>query len=266
LTPWLPTFLEGQNVLIPFMKIFCIFCLFATITVYFKIFCIIGTCALEFSPNQNIVVAYTLLTEKFIKELQLSHIDTPTVRRWCKMYFKHEHPGPCKLDDADSMEDLFEVLQSSPYYNCLNLGLINHLASLSKISCLICSVENYENTFFDSKLEELFPRELKVYKKGKIASAKVNAKVKVKTIRQLKEFCITIFDGILHLETSVSEPACIRRGCVCITFFIPTDLVDHAFHSASVNTKLFAEVNMSCITIGRYKIEPAKNKFGGLQH
>ena len=87
----------------------------------------------------------------------LSFINQPydVVRGWCKQYCD-EHWRDENLNwNVSSVDDLFNMLENSSYYNPINPGLLKFLANKLGIVYLINSVKNYEAKFSCKNIEDI---------------------------------------------------------------------------------------------------------------
>ena len=216
---------------------------------------------LEFTPDQEMFIAFEILTEMFLEEFRrYPSKKIADVSRWCARYC-----GMCGIKisfTVSSMDDIFQIISTLPCHNFLNPGLLNFLASLSKNECLMKSVKNYESTFSPVKLKELTKsmgamiQKIQVYKQNEHCSELVTKLHKKDvTIGELHGFTAQLQNNILALHTGAVLPQCIEEGCICIRWIIPSCLVDYAYHAACLNTKMFSELNLMYVTIGRFTVE-----------
>ncbi|XP_065903573.1 uncharacterized protein [Dysidea avara] len=216
---------------------------------------------LEFTADQEMFIAFEVLTETFLEEFRrYPSKKIADVSRWCSNYCRKF--GIKNSFRVSSMDDVFQNIYDLPCHNFLNPGLLKFLASLSKNECLVKSVKNYESTFSPVKLKELTKsvgamiQKIQVYKENEHCSELVTKlQKKDVTVGELHGFTAKLQNNILALHTGAILPQCIEEGCVCIRWIIPSCLVDYAYHSACLNTKMFSELNLLRVTIGRYTVE-----------
>ena len=204
--------------------------------------------------------AFTRLTEKFQKEFEKSGINVNTAKRWCSAY-----DAKCGISlslTVSSMDELFKIIQTKlPYHNILNLNFLNFVAGVSEIKCLSESVENYRKAFSSVKLSQLPLRmfdEIKLIKKNKKKSCtKLVTKLKKHdlTFGELDGLFAEIVEKILYLHAGVILPQWAEDGCVCITWLVPSFLVEYAYHSACLNVGLFPGFNLISMEIGNYSVK-----------
>ena len=216
-------------------------------------------------------IAFDVLTERFLEEFRmLPPSKLADVIRWCQQYC-----NLCSIKasfQVQTMVELFGVIRQLPLHNFLNTGLLKYLASLSNIKLLIQSVRNYETTFSHVKLNNLIKhmadkiQELQVMKKDTIIANSCEMITKLKktdlTVGELDGFTVSLHENILSLRVGINSPQYFEEGCVCIQWIIPSCLVDYAYHSACMNTELFAELNLLHVIIGKYKVEITDNCAG----
>jgi len=208
-------------------------------------------------------IAFESLTETFLEEFKCS-IKITDVSRWIKRYCQIYGVKTSLV--ASSMDDIFESICALPHHNFLNPSLLSFLAKLSKKHCLIQSVKNYKATFSGLTLKQLTKsmgamiQKIQVLKEDKNCSELVTKlHNKNVTIAELNDFTIKLENNILYLHTGVVLPQCIEEGCVCIRWIIPSCLVDYAYHSACLSTKMFSELNLLHVSIGRYSVEASND-------
>ena len=217
------------------------------------------------------LIEFDVLTERFLQDFRmLPPSKLADVIRWCKQYCRS-----CSIDasfQVPTMDELFEVIRQLPLHNFLNTGLLKYLASFSKNKLLKQSVRNYEATFSHKKFNTLIQdmgnkiQEVQVMKKSNII---INSSVMITklketdlTVGELHGFTVSFHENILSLHVGANPPQYFDEGCVCIYWIIPSCLVEHAYHSACMNTELFAELNLLHLVIGRYKVEITDNYVG----
>ncbi|XP_065903620.1 uncharacterized protein [Dysidea avara] len=170
------------------------------------------------------------------------------------------------------MDDLFQLLRKLPHHNFLNPGLLKYLAELSKCKYLVQSVKNYEKVFSSVKLNNLIEsmgdkiQEIQVLKKNEIIMNCDEMIMKLEkedmTVSELHGFTVKFQQNILYLRVGINLPRCVKKGCICIQWLIPSCLVDYVYHMACLNTKLFAEFNLLHVSVGKYKVELAEHSIG----
>ena len=237
---------------------------------YISLFECKGT-ALEFSEDQEMFMAFDVLTEYFLEEFRkLPASKLVDVIRWCEQYC-----DLCAINAsfrASTMDDLFQLLRKLPHHNFLNPGLLKYLAELSKCKYLVQSVKNYEKVFSSVKLNNLIEsmgdkiQEIQVLKKNEIIMNCDEMIMKLEkedmTVSELHGFTVKFQQNILYLRVGINLPRCVKKGCICIQWLIPSCLVDYVYHMACLNTKLFAEFNLLHVSVGKYKVELAEHSIG----
>jgi len=185
------------------------------------------------------------------------------IKRYCENRF-----GICQPSFmVTTVNELFSCVKELPYHNILNVEVLKQLAKCSRIAYLKEIVEKYKKLFFTKKISELLlmanTSEIQVLTKTdapcRIPSLTSCTKLKEDvTVSQLNGFIIEYTKGILYLRGGVCLPKCFTKGCVCIEWLIPPQLVNYAFHSACLNTEKILKLNLEYITFGRCKIQPVE--------
>lgn len=100
---------------------------------------------------------YKNLTDKFLKEFR--KLNYATVAEWCKPFLGNDFPLK-----FSTMDELFNILESSSVFNFLYPKPLKYLGIKSGIRNLIDAVRNYEETHLSRKLQDilLMLKEIKV--------------------------------------------------------------------------------------------------------
>ena len=116
--------------------------------------------------------------------------------------------------DVTTPANLFSWMKSLPYHNCLNLSVLEKLASFCDIMYLHELLKEYQQTFFTTKLFDLFPS--REFRQIHVKTAEVffvieshesnNILKKDVTINDLDGFLIEYTNQILTLNTGVVKP------------------------------------------------------------
>ena len=220
---------------------------------------------LEFSENDEMFTEFLRLTEKFQEEFEKAGKDVKKVTTWCKRYC-NQYGASLSLT-VSSMDELFEIIETKlPYHNILNLRFLQRLAKLSKVDCLITSVENYKKAFSSVKLRTLVLKavgminEIQVIKQNKNCSELVTKlKNSDLTLGQFDGLCANIVERVLYLHTGAVLPQWAEDGCICIRSLIPSFLVEYAYHSACLNIGLFSDLGLISIRTGKYSVTLVNN-------
>jgi len=220
----------------------------------------------DFFKGQDIRQSFEQMQDIFIEKLTKHNADIVTIsakiKDYCEEYYEIPH---CNLS-ATTAAELFAYMRKLPFHNFLYLEILIRVANVSSIKYLSELVKEYKSTFFGKKFFELFlGASVKVIKidinQSTPTTGHCQSKVKLKqdvTIEQLNQFTIEYTQRILHLTSHIVVPRCITNECICIEYLIPSLLADHAYHSACMNTDLFSKLNISYVTVGRYRIKPAE--------
>ena len=216
------------------------------------------SCPVEFTPSQSMVTAFQLLCEKFLEEFQRHRLNVDTVIMWCTRYCTMYHHEEFNFD-VSTMEKLFVRLARLTYCNFLNIGLLQHLADVSKNDCLQASVENYNNTFDDVMVKETIAgADIKVLKhssrKRKYDTVFVKLIDKGMTYGRLKKFTVAFCHQVLYVQVNSVIRESYETGCVLIGLLIPSCLTGLAYHAACSSAAKFPQLGIQHLIIGTYKI------------
>ena len=210
--------------------------------------------------------AFAQLLAKFLAEFLRPQPYGPSVievRMWCVNYcqsYYHEEGD----FNVTSMEELFMKISQLEHCNFLNLGLLECLADASDNMCLKVSLNNYDETFCDAKIEEHMKRihSYKVvkdkYRKKKYDIGLTKLIRKGMTYGELKKFTVALSNRILWVQSNSIIRKCYKKGCLCIIWLIPSCLSDVTCYAARINTEVFAQLEIQYIMIGEHMIKPSE--------
>ena len=201
--------------------------------------------------------AFGQLLSKFLTEFQKSQPHGPSLEEiilWCIKYCKSNYHEECDFN-VTSMDVLFQKLAKLECCNFLNLGLLEHLADVSKNVCLQASLKNYNTTFYDAKIVEQMPETIS-YKvmKGSLHRKKYKIGL-VKLINEgmtyggLKKFTVGLCNRVMYVQVNSIIRKSYKRGCICICWLIPSCLADVAYSAAVINTGVFEKLGIQYIMI-----------------
>ena len=156
-----------------------------------------------------------------------------------------------KIQTSDNLNELFDVLASSPpYWNWINIRILTKMVCVSGVDEALELVERYKQEVFSRKLSMLLEQ---------IPDTKIPPDyytlVEQKWNRRLDE--VTVQDLVTHCSNmeelfKVKEPTLLLRkvveGCVEIHWLIPTHLVNHVSSAVfnarhTVTSILYLKIN-----------------------
>ena len=113
--------------------------------------------------DDSAVFAFFILHNVFSSKPSPSSNWFNDVRGWCVQYCNQHWHSENFNWNVSTVDELFNMLKTSSYYNPLNTGLFKFLADKSGDAFLINSVKNYEKRFSCEKSEGLnFIKDIKV--------------------------------------------------------------------------------------------------------
>ena len=144
-----------------------------------------------------------------------------------------------KVRATETLDDLFEVVVSSPYCNWMNIRLLEKMAAASLQSNACQLISQYKNAVFSKKLKDIFKNIPEVSSQ---VTDEYYSKVKQRWKKEFDD--VTVKDVIgewnkLEKLFDVEEPTLLLdrviEGSVEFHWLIPTELVSHARYSAFKN-------------------------------
>ena len=132
--------------------------------------------------------------------------------------------------NANDFDDLFDILCSTPYWNWMNIRMLERMAG----NCTAAKqlIKNYKNTVFSRKIKDVISEipNLKV-PEGEYTEVKVkwNKSFDDLTIKDIVTKWNDIEKKFNVDETMVLKS--ITEGCVEVCWFLPNHLTEHAIYS-----------------------------------
>ena len=107
--------------------------------------------------------AFSVLHQVFLTKPSPSNGWFNDVRGWCVQYCNQHWNSENFNWNVSTVDELFNTINTSSYYNPLNTGLFKFLADKSGDAFLVNTVKNYEKRFSCEKIEWLnFIKDIKV--------------------------------------------------------------------------------------------------------
>ena len=232
---------------------------------FFKFF--IGILSLNFSEEDDIYVAFRKLTRIFNEILRAKSDSVRRVKKecysYCKQFYKSDGELFLKnLKEASSIDDLFDILDDSPFFNFLNLKMLKSLAKLLDLEDFLCLIEDFESAFASMPFKEILKIpgiEKLVVEGGENANlVQVKAKFKDGNITYgyvAEKFVFSLADQVLRVHVNSILPDGFLEGSIIIKFSIPLYLKGCAIQSAFCSMQALSSLNISFIEIDSYRIE-----------
>ena len=168
----------------------------------------------------------------------------------------------CKVKSSDDTDDLLSTLVMSPYWNWIDVRLMESVAVISDEAMLM--LKQYKKYLHSQNLVDLLSHIPPIHKDVKANYKTVTAKVKTK----IEE--ITIKDFFRHRYIFESEILNLKEGaCILIhikkenesfvvDWVIPKDQCLHAYESAKKNLKFFYQISLLSVFIESYNMIKAE--------
>ena len=165
---------------------------------------------------------YTVLNAFNVLSSNIFEVTTESydmVKEWSKQYCDEHWHNENLNWNVSSMDELFNMLNESFYYNPFNPGLLKFLADKFRDRYLSNSVKNYEEEFSYKKIEGLdFIREIMVI--GNDLSREESASIvttlqKTMTIGEVWRFCrpklikhtTNVCNNLINADTLILDPS-----------------------------------------------------------
>lgn len=225
----------------------------------------VGILSLDFSKEDDIYVAFRKLTWIVIDLLRPEPVRRVKIEcySYCKKFYKSEGELFLKnLKEAPNIDDLFEILNDSPFFNFLNLKMLKSLAKVFNLKDILCLIKDFKSAFASMPFKEilLLPGIEKFVVEGgeNINLVKVKAKFKDENITYgyvVEKFVFSLADQILRVHVNSMLPDGFLEGSIIIKFCIPLYLKKFAIQSAFCSMQALSTLNIAFIEIDSYRIE-----------
>jgi len=215
----------------------------------------------EFEKFDNVGAAFTALQRNMTKLLRKT--DHLIIRRACIAQIKA--PGGAdlpeelitRLETTQNVDMILDVLTPSDYWSWIDVRLLETIVTASGSLQAMESLKNYKAVIFSKKLVDILPhfpgKELKRKQYTKVVS-KLNKDPKEMTVTDLLKVQTKLEVEILNIANGASLLERLAKGCIEVHWYIPTQLVDKAFQSATLKCHKFIDMHLQYLLIGSYQI------------
>ena len=193
----------------------------------------------------------------------LKKADYGDLRRACIAQI--HNPGGAELSQnfveqllrTHNIDDLFDLLVSSPYWSWIDIRILEVMVVASDSSQAFELLDNYKAVFFSKKLIDLLPnmfsKEVEEERYTKLVT-KINKDPREMTVCDLLELQIKLEIEVMNVKKGICILEHLEKGCIEIHWYIPTSCVDGAYQTARVRCHLFKTLHLQYLKIGHYPV------------
>ena len=215
----------------------------------------------KFKSYNDVGKAFIALQTK-MKTL-LEKADYGDLRRACIAQI--HNPGGAELSQnfveqlsrTHNINDLFDLLVSSPYWSWIDIRILEVMVVASDSSQAFELLDNYKAVFFSKKLIELLPnvfsKKVEEERYTKLVT-KINKDPREMTVCDLLELQIKLEIEVMNVKKGICVLEHLEKGCIEIHWYIPTSCVDGAYQTARVRCHLFKTLHLQYLKIGHYPV------------
>jgi len=215
----------------------------------------------EFRKFADVRAAFTALETKMTNLLRKA--DHLIMRRACITQGKA--PGGAQLPEelvtqmmmAQNIDSMLDVLARSSYWSWIDVRLLETIVLASASSLALELLNNYRSVIFSRRLVDILPhfpgKEMKKKQYTKLMS-KVKKDPREMTVADLLAFQKQLEVDILDISNGTSILESLTKGCIEVHWCIPTECVEKAFHSATLNCYKFHALQLQYLQIGSYHV------------
>ena len=158
---------------------------------------------------------------------------------------------------TQNIDNMLDVLARSPYWSWIDVRLLDTIVVASESPLALELLNNYKSAIFSRKLVDVLPhfpgKEMKKKQHTKVVS-KVKKDPKEMTVDDLLNFQKQLEVDILDVADGTSILESLTKGCIEVHWCIPTECVEKAFHSATLNCYKFHDLQLHYLQIGSYHV------------
>ena len=215
----------------------------------------------EFEKFSDVGAAFTALETNMTNLLRKA--DHFIMRRACITQSKA--PGGAHLPDklveqmmtTQNIDELLDVLACSAYWSWIDVRLLETIVIASKSNFTLTLLTNYKNVIFSRKLIDVLPhfptKEMKKKHYSKVVS-KIYKDPKEVTVADLLKFQKRLEVDILDIAKGTSILEYLTKGCIEVHLCVPTECVEKAFQSATLNCYKFHDLQLQYLQIGSHHV------------
>ena len=162
-----------------------------------------------------------------------------------------------QIQQTQNLDDLFDLLSCSPYWNWIDIRLMEAMVTVAENSLAHMLLDNYKAAVYSVRLIEVLP-----ITANRAVREDICTKISAKLMKDPKEMTIadllmyrTIFEQmIMNIQKGILIFKHVDRGCVEIHWYIPTSFVDKAYQNARTRHYQFNDLCLLYLKIGHYPV------------
>jgi len=180
---------------------------------------------------------------------------------YCKKFYKENTLFLDNLKGASCVENLFYILDDSPFFNFLSLELLHRLAKIFELNDLLTLMNGFKSAYANVPFKEilLLPGIQRFNVEGDENIDLV--KVKTKLIDDVtysyvaENFVCSLSSQVLQVDVGCVLPHKFWESSIIIKFLIPFYLKNFAIQSAFCSMEVLSKLKIAFIEIDAYRIE-----------
>ena len=223
----------------------------------------------DFDTFDDLTQAFHSFSAKITTLLKLSDFDN--LRNACTM--QNSAPSGTRLP-AEFLErmqrtnhtgDLINLIVNNGLLTWINISLIDAMAAASDIPEALTLVRRYKRFAFSKSLHEILPCDPTPTVKSEYLiklSTKINKRPYQLTVNDLLIHKRTLEGVVLDIKEGSLDLSHISEGCIEVYYYIPLQLVSHAYECSLKNRRKFNNLHIRYLQFEDhdkvYSMEPAK--------
>ena len=183
-----------------------------------------------------------------------SEVDIHKLRKVCTRDPRLSNELKSSLRNASDLDEMFDLLSSSPFCTWLELTILKRMAKAAEIPEATRLIEIFEKCVHSRKCSEVelyFKKQYINPDHLTLVSAKLNENAEHLIVADLIRYCHKL-ETILKLPATSNALIKYRKGCLEISFVIPTYCCLYAFEIARSNYFRFRSIHIRYLQVGTF--------------
>ena len=215
----------------------------------------------EFAKYDSVTEAFIKLQTRITKMLMC--VNFASLRRAC--IAQQKTPNGVQLSEkleadilnTQNVDSLMDLLVLSAYWSWIDIRILSAMVAASDLPQAYQLLENYKSAVFPKRLVDVLQslpnRNINDKFFAKIA-AKLRKDATVMKVADLLKFQSHLEMVIMDIGRGVCIIKNIKKGCLEVYWYMPSQYVDSAYKSASIKCHLFNEVGLLWLQIAHYPV------------
>ena len=198
--------------------------------------------------------AFMYLLEELEALWSNSEVDIHKLKKVCTRDIRLPNELKSSLRDAPNLDEMFDLLTSSPFCTWLEITILKRMAKTAEIPEATKLIETFAKCVHSRKCSEVIAYCKKQYINPDhltLVRAKLSKNIEHLIVAELIDYCNEL-ETILELPPTSNVLKGYRKGCLEISFVIPIYCSLHAFEIARSNSFRFRSIHIQYLQVGTF--------------